>query len=59
MPKIRRQNLPPALLQHLLDRIRQRSIPASQLGILHGFQRLHLAGLNHRTGVPPRISGSE
>jgi len=34
MPKIRRQNLPPALLQHLLDRIRQRSILASQLGLL-------------------------
>ena len=34
MPKVRRQNLPPALLQHLLDRIQQRSIPASQLGLL-------------------------
>ena len=31
MPKVRRQNLPPALLQHLLDRIQSRKIPASQL----------------------------
>ena len=34
MPKVRRQNLPPALLQHLLDRIQQRSVPANQLGLL-------------------------
>jgi hypothetical protein len=34
MPKVRRQSLPPALLQHLLDRIQQRSISASQLGLL-------------------------
>ncbi len=34
MPRVRRQNLPPALLQHLLDRIQQRSIPAEQLGLL-------------------------
>ncbi len=34
MPKIRRQNLPPALFQHLLDRIQQRKIPASQLEML-------------------------
>ncbi len=32
MPKIRRQNIPPALLQHLLDRIQQRRISADQLG---------------------------
>ncbi len=31
MPKVRRQNLPPALFQHLLDRIESRGIPASQL----------------------------
>ncbi len=31
MPKVRRQNLPPALFQHLLDRIESRRIPASQL----------------------------
>ena len=34
MPKVRRQNLPPALLQHLLDRIQSRKIPASQLELL-------------------------
>ena len=34
MPKIRRQNLSPALLQHLLDRIQQREISANQLGLL-------------------------
>lgn len=31
MPKVRRQNLPPALFQHLLERIRSRKIPATQL----------------------------
>jgi hypothetical protein len=30
MPKIRRQNLPPALLDHLLDRIRSREVSADQ-----------------------------
>ena len=34
MPQIRRHNLPPALLQHLLDRIQQRQITADQLGAL-------------------------
>jgi hypothetical protein len=34
MPKIRRHNLPPALLRHLLDRIRSREISAEQLGLL-------------------------
>jgi hypothetical protein len=34
MPEIRRQNLPPALLHHLLDRIRSREISADQLGLL-------------------------
>jgi hypothetical protein len=34
MPKIRRQNLPPALLNHLLDRVRSRQISADQLGAL-------------------------
>ena len=34
MPKIRRQNLPPALLNHLLDRIRSREISSDQLGAL-------------------------
>ncbi len=32
MPKIRRQNLPPGLLNHLLDRITDREISADQLG---------------------------
>ena len=34
MPTVRRQNLPPAVLRHLLDRIEQRRIPASALGQL-------------------------
>ena len=34
MPRIRRQNLPPSLLNHLLDRIRLRDISADQLGVL-------------------------
>jgi hypothetical protein len=31
MPKIRRQDFPPALLNHLLDRITERAISADQL----------------------------
>ena len=31
MPKVRRRNLPEALLRHLLDRIRQREITHEQL----------------------------
>ena len=34
MPKVRRKNVPPALLHHLLDRIQQRRIAADQLGSL-------------------------
>jgi len=34
MPRVRRQSLPPALLNHLLDRIQQRHITANQLGLL-------------------------
>ena len=34
MPKVRRQNIPPRLLQHLLARIQQRHITADQLGLL-------------------------
>jgi hypothetical protein len=34
MPKIRRHNLPPALLEHLLERIRLREVSATQLGLL-------------------------
>jgi hypothetical protein len=33
MPKIRRHNIPPALLNHLLHRIRSREISAEQLGL--------------------------
>lgn len=45
MPKVRRQGLPPALLQHLLDRIQQRQITADQLGLL-------AAWLDRETEVP-------
>jgi len=31
MPRVRRKDLPPALFQHLLDRIQQRQIDARQL----------------------------
>lgn len=34
MPKVRRQNLPPALFQHLLERIQSRKIPSRQLELL-------------------------
>jgi hypothetical protein len=34
VPKVRRQNLPPALFQHLLDRIQIRKIPPTQLALL-------------------------
>ncbi len=34
MPKVRRRNLPPALFQHLLDRIQSRKIPSDQLALL-------------------------
>ena len=34
MPKIRRRNLPPALLNHLLDRIKRREISSDHLGPL-------------------------
>jgi hypothetical protein len=34
MPKIRRRDVPPALFNHLLDRIRQRQISPDQLGLL-------------------------
>ena len=34
MPRVRRQNVPPALFQHLLDRVQDRKIPASQLELL-------------------------
>lgn len=34
MPKVRRRNIPPALLNHLLDRIAKRNIAVDQLGLL-------------------------
>lgn len=34
MPRVRRNNVPPALFQHLLDRIQSRKISASQLELL-------------------------
>jgi hypothetical protein len=34
VPRVRRQNVPPALLQHLLDRVQSRQIPASQFELL-------------------------
>ncbi|MEK7409181.1 MAG: hypothetical protein AAB225_29310 [Acidobacteriota bacterium] len=34
MPRVRRQNVPPALFRHLLDRVQNRKIPASQLALL-------------------------
>ena len=46
MPKIRRQNLPPALYAHLLDRVQQRNISAEQL-------RLLLRWVDTQPEVPP------
>ena len=34
MPKIRRQNLPPPLYAHLLDRVQQRNVSAQQLRLM-------------------------
>jgi hypothetical protein len=34
VPRVRRQNVRPALFQHLLDRVQGRKIPASQLELL-------------------------
>jgi hypothetical protein len=39
MPRIRRQNLPPRLLDHLLDRVDDRNITAAQLGLLANWMR--------------------
>jgi hypothetical protein len=34
VPQVRRQNLPPALFHHLLERIQNRKIPATELEFL-------------------------
>lgn len=34
MPRVQRTHVPPALLQHLMDRIESREIPGDQLEIL-------------------------
>ena len=34
MPRVRRQNLPPDLWRHLLDRIKSRNVSVDQLGLL-------------------------
>ena len=34
MPRVRRHNVPPALFQHLIERVQGRRIPASQLELL-------------------------
>ena len=39
MPQIRRPNLPPRLLDHLLDRVSRRKISAGQLGFLADWLR--------------------
>jgi hypothetical protein len=39
MPRIRRQNLPPRLLDHLLDRVDGRNISAAQIGLLSEWLR--------------------
>ena len=47
MPKIRRQNLPPALYDHLLDRVQHRDISVQQL-------RLMLRWVDTQPEVPNR-----
>jgi hypothetical protein len=46
MPQIRRHNLPPQLLAHLVDRVSRRSISADQLGLLANW-------LDAEPEVPP------
>ncbi|HEY1170851.1 MAG TPA: hypothetical protein VGH19_05720 [Verrucomicrobiae bacterium] len=41
MPSIKRLNLPPALLNHLLDRIKKRQISVEQLGLLAAWLDTH------------------
>jgi len=50
-PRVRRSHLPPPLLAHLLDRIRQRNISANQLGLLADWLDTELEGTGlHSTG---------
>ena len=39
MPQVRRHSLPPRLLDHLLDRVTERQISASQLALLADWLR--------------------
>lgn len=48
--KVRRQNLPPALFQHLLDRIQRRKIPAFQLEPTFPIPSSPIWALTLRTG---------
>jgi len=41
MPKIRRQNLPPALYAHLLERIQQRQVSGQQLMLMLRWMDTH------------------
>lgn len=41
MPKILRENLPPALYDHLLERVQQRRITGQQLRLLVGWMDTH------------------
>ncbi|MSU57041.1 MAG: hypothetical protein EXS35_02480 [Pedosphaera sp.] len=41
MPKIRRQNLPPALLRHLVDRVESRKLSIEQLVRLADWLKTH------------------
>ncbi len=34
MPKVRRKAIPPALLEHLIQRVSEREIPPNQIGLL-------------------------
>jgi hypothetical protein len=52
MPKIRRRSLPPALLRHLLDRIRSREISASQLGLFADWLDMQPEVPNEQWGFP-------
>jgi len=52
MPKIRRRSLPPALLHHLLDRIRSREISASQIGLFADWLDTEPEVPNGKLGFP-------